>query len=570
MFAAVTNRLFGGVGIGGRLWRAMYRGAFQSPRVVGAAAATQFAGFVRCTRGGATSITAAAVTVMVVGVTALITDHLWLVDQRDALKRAVDAATVATTLRMGQIRSTLSDAEIGAALEPIARRYIELNLTHLPERRLTRAKETLVLTVSPNREAGTVHIVAESDLGGTLLSRHMPMLGLYKGPEAIHVGAGAERTVNAIEVVLAIDVSGSMVSTLAGRRAAPGQRRIDIIKRAAASLVDILDPNSGDRVAVGVVPWDAAVRLDPSALERWTENDWAQYPRGRHYGAIYACDLLDSTSCTAVGEYQDLPSSPPEDWLGCLDDHRIAGASRRAALPEPAELLAPPSASAFAQAIYPATYGTAYRCLAPPRPPNAIHQYCYEERRLPQNRQSPRQPQWTCRSQTILPLTTDRRRIDQAIYVLRARGLLTNSGLGVLWGQRLLDGRWKRVWGDTAHPVDRAEEANEGVRKAIVLLTDGEDTYCGKANVSCSNSPVAIGRDAACTAAKAAGSEIFVIAAMVPRLVSQEFARALRACSSASDNPDGSYVFLNNATPERLEAAFADIANQLVSVRRVY
>ena len=57
---------------------------------------------------------------------------------------------------------------------------------------------------------------------------------------------------------------------------------------------------------------------------------------------------------------------------------------------------------------------------------------------------------------------------------------------------------------------------------------------------------------------------------MAPAYVPQELADRLRACSSQSDNPDGTYVFMDNATPEALLSAFAEIANQLRTVRRVY
>ena len=58
--------------------------------------------FLRNTRGGATAITAVAVTIMSVAGAALVTDHLWLVDQRDTLKAAADAAGVAATLELNR------------------------------------------------------------------------------------------------------------------------------------------------------------------------------------------------------------------------------------------------------------------------------------------------------------------------------------------------------------------------------------------------------------------------------------------------------------------------------------
>ena len=110
--------------------------------------------FLRGTRAGAAAIAAAAVTVMAVGSAALVTDHLWLVDQRDTLKSATDSASSAATLAMNGVLgadSTMSDADLNARLEPVARRYIELHLSHLPAARFARAKEPLDVALSISR-----------------------------------------------------------------------------------------------------------------------------------------------------------------------------------------------------------------------------------------------------------------------------------------------------------------------------------------------------------------------------------------------------------------------------------
>ena len=126
--------------------------------------------FLRGTRAGATGIAAAAVTVMGVGGAALIGDHVWLVDQRDVLKTAADAAAVAATLEMKTLPNDLGDDALTTRLRPVAERYVRLNLTHLPKDRYDRAAGTLVVGVSPNRSAGTVRVTAEADLGGTLFA----------------------------------------------------------------------------------------------------------------------------------------------------------------------------------------------------------------------------------------------------------------------------------------------------------------------------------------------------------------------------------------------------------------
>ena len=144
-----------------------------------------------------------------------------------------------------------------------------------------------------------------------------------------------------------------------------------------------------------------------------------------------------------------------------------------------------------------------------------------------------------CPSQTarILPLSTDQEEIKQAIQALVPAGGLTYSALGVLWGQRLLTPSWKSALrGGGAHPLDPDE-----VRKAIVLLTDGQDTYCGRDKHGCDDSPVGISRADACTAAKSRGTEIFVVTAMDPEYLKtnsgdlKPFGAALRACSSEDD-----------------------------------
>ena len=539
--------------------------------------------FLRDTRGGATAIAAAAVTVMTIGGAALIIDHNWLVDQRDTLKAASDAAAVAATLQLNRLMDAqpgISDSALEADLEKVATRYVVFNLQHLSEERLGRAQSTLVVEVIPDRGRRTVDVSAQADLGGTLLSRHMPMLGNFAGPPEIRAEAGVESITNPVEVVLAIDISQSMERCVSGRSnrcAQPEAMRIAVVKRAAAKLVDILGPNADNQIAIGVVPWHMVVRLDDSARDDWTRSGWAHDPGSRHYSATYSCGSRGS--CPAPAADHDLPSPPPQAWRGCLDEHRLQGAGGHASLPPAADLMKTPAQIPLAQAFFPAPYGTGYECLGNPPPSGYRLNFCYDSHgaELMQGAtprlQTVQSPQYGCGEAvpTILPLTSDRTRIDAAIDELDAVGKLTYSALGVLWGQRLLEHGWKSVWGDPIHPVDPA--SNPETRKALVLLTDGDDTYCDLGSGlkrSCEDSAAGVDRVEACAAAKAAGTEIFVVAAMHPDHVSGHLAQTLRACSSEAENSEGTYVFLNNSTPENLEAAFTGIASQLSAVRRVY
>ena len=547
---------------------------------------TSMGRFVGDTRAGATAIAAVAVTVMTVGATALIGDHVWLVDQRDVLKSASDAASVATTLELNRqfnLQPGISDSALKPLLEPVARRYIELNLEHLPPDRLELAINTLSVEVTLDRSQRTVDVSAAANLGGTLLSKHLTLLGNNSGPELIRAESVTESVTRPIEVVLALDVSQSMWNTLAENRRpwtfTDEQARIDVVKSAAKSLVDILNPNAENRVAVGLVPWSNLVRLDADAIVEWEHNGWARYPTRRVYGVPYVCKGTNCTPPAAI--VQDVAPQQPEPWIGCLDEHRMGSAGTSASVPAVSEQLVPPSDNAFAQGFFQPFAGRAYECLDPP-PADLGSQIC-SVNATGSGQYSIDDAQYSCWDDSskmrpysswiypaILPLGTDRAVIERAIDKLDALGTQTYSALGVLWGQRLLQHSWKDVWGGAVHPEDPSETTNQGLRKAIVLLTDGEDTYCGVGNTDCDDSEMGISRSDACDAAKAAGSEIFVVAAMAQALVSTPLARTLRDCSSEADNPDGTYVFVDNPTPEALRAAFADIASQLVTVRRVY
>ena len=549
------------------------------------------------TRAAATAMASVAVVVITVGASALVTDHKWLVDQRDVLKTAADAAGIAATLEMTRIinaQPTISDADLKAALEPVAQRYVELNLRHLSRERYAQAIATLVVEITPQRLQRTVDVSAEADLGGTILAHHVPMFESAAESQQIRAVSMVESVTNPIEVVLAIDVSTSMDTLIDGRQACaycvsqqfldwfgsidssldPENRRIAIVKRAAAQLVGILGPSAEDRVAIGVVPWHTQVRLDSDAISEWTRQGWAKYPTRRVYGEPYVCNGTDCTPPAPIE--QTLASAAPEDWKGCLDTHRTGSVGTRASVPDSSEFFTAPSSNAFAQGFFTASQGAAYECLTPPLPADLNWFVCYHGRkynRWNSNDADPDDPQRECWDGTpeILPLSTDAQTIVDAVDALAPIGNRTYSALGVLWGQSLLEHSWKDVWGDAGdvHPVDPAVRESEGLRKAIVLLTDGEDTYCGFGNEACEDSEVGISRTDACTAAKEAGTEIFVIAAMHPDRVSDALGDSLRACSSESEESDVRYAFLNNSTPEDLIATFAEIANQLRTVRRI-
>ena len=517
--------------------------------------------FLRQTRAG-TGITAAAVTVMTVGGGALVVDHVWLYDQRDVLKTAAEAASMAATLEIDRqlsVNPGMSDADLENVLKPVAKRYLLLNLGHLPPQRFRQAKRSLDLVrLEFDRAERTVEVVAEADLGGTLFSRNLPLLGNYEGPEAVQAKAVVKNEKPPVEVVLAIDFSSSM-----------GSPKIDIVREAAETLVDILNPSEYNRVAVGVVPWHSNVRLDRKTARRWERQGWASYPARRVYPEPYSCGF-GVEDCSGWPVTDTLPLHPPERWRGCLDGERLyeSETARPPTASSHQELFGTPRQRPFAQSFYTSTLAgwgaSVYQCFTDARKPADFDsQTCYAEQPV-----SEAQPGCSGKQHTILALSTDRSAIDASLgsFVDRSLGSGTYSALGILWGQRLLDPAWRNVWGGAVHPADPDTSGFEDMRKAIVLLTDGQDTRCGLDKPVCENSPFGTSRTDACTRAKAEGTEIFVVGVGL----SSETELTLRECSSEDDNPSGSYVFTGGPDRAQLQAAFASIANQLRTIRRVH
>ena len=430
--------------------------------------------FVHDTRAGATAIAAAAVTVMTVGGAALISDHAWLIDQRDVLKTAADAAGIAATLEMTRLAGqTHTDAELETALKPVVERYILLNLEHLPVDRYEVAKTSLQkprgITLEIDRDENTVAVTAAVDLGGTLFSRHMPLLGNYAGPGRVVAKSGTQCSGGIIEVVLALDVTASMNAKIDRRYPkTPDNQRMPVAIEAAKTLVEELHSGCDDTdVVIGVVPWDKTVRL-PSP-EKWESQGWV--------------DMSAFRAAATVSGY--------EDWEGCAADRRHAAADP--AISDGLSLTLPGGTAPVPAFMYPDTNRLDPSLIAEVRQTifddfsahgveqslgaDGVDQLLRERGDNPWDRAG-RGPNYHCTWTAILPLSSDREEVDRVLDSLYdtsrnpvLMGGVTMSHLGLTWGRRMLAPSWRTVWGDDAHPVEPAET----VTKALVLLTDGQN-----------------------------------------------------------------------------------------------
>ena len=198
---------------------------------------TRAARRLRRDRRGAVAIFLAFAIVPMIGFVGIATDTArgYLVKSR--LSSALDSAALAGGLVMFE---STRDADIqmyfNANFPP---GYMDATISG-PQITVDEAAETLTLTA-----------------GATIPTTFMRVFGY----ESMTVNAMAEATrkMTALDVVLAIDMSGSMSSGVAGG----GGTRIQAARGAAADLIDILFGNnsSSARLNIGLVPWNGKVNV---------------------------------------------------------------------------------------------------------------------------------------------------------------------------------------------------------------------------------------------------------------------------------------------------------------------
>ena len=520
-----------------------------------------------------TAITAAIFTLMSLAGVALVGDHKHMTTNRDLLKAAANAATIAVVMELdGRSLSALT-AEERSAVDATAQRYILANIkANVSQDTYQQAASTLSVTLK-DTGPGLVDVDASADMGNIVFGRWL-WSDVAKTTEVV---SRTERVSTTTEVVLALDTTNSMYYSPNGiwpGNAGFSESRLPIVKKAALSLVDSLTADDNDQTAVGLVPWSYKVRLDQETRTRWLDHAWAAYPQKRYYPRPYLSVPPDTV---APGETQAPLPVTGEEWLGCVDQRPLCsyklddfmawdgclGRYTNGSLPPGLSLDLPRDQPLTMRFFSARTYQnwlntrtTSYRCRA-----GGVQKYCYDDSDVPDDvSQADRSydilpAQENCGAYpTIMPLTAQIDTVKERIENLSYAGSQTYSTLGLVWGRRLLASSWNQVWGGGAHPAP----PDSNVQKALVLLTDGED------NLVRGTSPVVREhRERACTAAKDEGITVFTIAAMD----TEAFPNLKTDLISCASKPE--YAFINNSTPDALEKAFQDIAAQLLRFRRV-
>jgi len=161
-------------------------------------------------------------------------------------------------------------------------------------------------TIAIDQAAETITLTASATIPTTFMR-------LF-GYNDLTVDASAEvtRAQEALDVVLAIDMSGSMGSSVAG-----GGSRLAAARNAASLLVNVLYGSSAtkDRLNIGVVPWNGKVNItlngstfDPAA----TLSNLTGVFVNPETGAVQSNVFVANNSPVP------LLAKPDDDWKGCV------------------------------------------------------------------------------------------------------------------------------------------------------------------------------------------------------------------------------------------------------------
>ncbi len=362
------------------------------------------------------------------------------------------------------------------------------------------------------------------------------------GVDTMSVTARSEitRTSSGLELVMALDVTGSMAGS-----------RLTALKNAATSLVNILygSKTEVEDLWIGLVPFSQAVNVGTSRQSTW----------------------IDTTHLATLG-YGTV--SPIASWGGCVDARDDSSGDT---------VDTPPSAQKYKVYYSPSTdhrpspYSPSDYCNGSWGGCNVNDWvYTWNPNGTParlNSLSSTRGPNAYC-PPVMTPMTGIKTTILSGISSLEARGN-THVNLGAIWAWNMLSPRWRGLWGgemDTnGLPLDYG---TKHMNKAAIILTDGDNTMSqpiytaygylsdGRlgttSNTTTARSSLNAKLSTVCTAMKNNGIYVYTIVFGSPSTATQNL---MKSCASA-DN----YYFLS-PTNDELEGVFNAIADSLSNLR---
>jgi Flp pilus assembly protein TadG len=304
-----------------------------------------------------------------------------------------------------------------------------------------------------------------------------------------------------LRVALALDNTGSMAS--AGKMSA--------LKTAAKSLLDQLQSaakTNGD-VYVSIVPFAKDVNVDTSNKSaKWLRWDLGQCTKSAGWWGSTVLGFLTQTDCTNQGG-DNWTATSSNGWTGCVSD--------RVDTPTAYDTLstAPFNTKATANNI------------------------------SDRNTQFPAENYSDCPT-SILPLTYDWTALKNKVDAMQPQGN-TNQAIGMAWG-------WLSLLQQEPFNAP-AEDANYKYTKAVILLSDGDNTQNRN---SSSASAIDARQRLLCDNAKASGITIYTIQV---NTANDNTSSVMSYCASSTSN------YFATTSASGINTAFSSIGSALSKLR---
>lgn len=419
----------------------------------------------RQNRSGNTAMIFALAIIPIFAVAGFAIDHNRHVTVKKQVQASLDAAALATALRLNEER--LDETK----LDPIAQDYFDAQLA--PNSALS------AMPVKAQVVGDEVILSTTGQLDTTLMS--------VVGQKVMPVNASTAVVYNIrqpVELSLVVDMSGSMEGD-----------KLTALEDAAKSLVDILlpsdDPDKNDAAKMSVVPFNNYVKIDTKYKNATWIRDTDPYTR-----TWTSCKTTNKARRDAGCEQK---TESCTKWKGSVEKGNrtsYQGTCKRWVCPDGAE----PEETCTPKSEYRQWHG----CVRSRKNPYNVNDESYTSEKIrgivAKN---------ACSVTRMIELTNDHKAVDKVIDSLKASSN-TYIPTGLIWGLRSLSPQAPFTGGE-----DYTTFAADGGRKALMLMSDGANTaspnnsgYHNKSNASQANGyTIDI-----CNEAKNAGIEVYTIA----------------------------------------------------------
>lgn len=417
-------------------------------------------------RRGAIAVVFAFAITPLIAVAGLGIDYSRIAAARDAAQAAVDAAALVGV-------TGPSSFERERASEAAARQRLQ-SLPYGAQQLRATAREEI------DAKTGARRMVVDATIRVPLTFTSVWGFGTKDVP----VVAEAETSGRAFEIVLVVDVTGSMRGA-----------RIDALRRSAASFVRLLLDEGevradADKLRVAIVPYTASVNIHrermawlspgPGGLTAIAQNRYVfgeeEVSRDRCRGegvtwnaTLRLCHMGPLSTWTQPGPCPGVTRNGvcyvADNWMGCVMERVGTGH----------ELDDEPPRNAPFRPYYWASWGGVGNASAAAEYNSYLPEPIDETRRTNGTSNNGRGPNLGCPQNPIVSWTRDRNRLLAEIASFEAwhRGG-TMGHVGLLWGWRMLSPRWRGSWEDPKWPHDY-DAAN--VEKIVVFMTDGDNLF---------------------------------------------------------------------------------------------